>query len=328
MGAVYRATDMRSGVAVALKLVHPHLAVDTTFIDRFRREAHIASLLTSPYVVRLLDFGLDQGRYFMVSEYVEGTKLSDVLRQGRLEPLQALAIAAQVALALGEAETREIVHRDIKPDNIIITPDNSLKVLDFGIARLAGAPGVTTTGVFVGTPAYSAPEQFLDEADIRSDIYALGIVLFLMLSGELPFRAPTPTGYMRLHEDEPPPLQKLAGVPAPVVDIVARCLAKAPADRYQHISQLLSAIEAARQTVASTPSDSWMFDATAVVAQARIHPPPAPAEVGPTRVAGQGANVEPVARVDAGPTLTAATSAATGPVSEVTPELDDGTFGM
>jgi serine/threonine-protein kinase len=266
MGSVYRATDMRSGVTVALKLVHPHLQQDRAFVERFHREAHIASLLTSPYVVRLLDFGQERGRYFMVSEFVEGTRLTDILKRGRMEPLQALAIAVQVALALGEAEARGVIHRDIKPDNIIITPDLFVKVLDFGIARQIGVHGVTMTGVFVGTVAYAAPEQFRGESDIRSDIYSLGVTMFQMLAGDVPFRAPSPTDVIRMHEQEPPPIERLAGVPPALVDVVSRCLAKSPEDRYQHVSDLLGAIEDARSALTGGQTDSWIYDATAVLA--------------------------------------------------------------
>ena len=279
MGTVYKAIDLRSRVIVAVKTVHPHLQEDPSYVERLRREAHIASLLSSPYVVRILDFGSDAGQYFMVSEFVEGQKLSDILRGGPMAAVQALAIVVQVALALDEAEGRGVVHRDIKPDNVIITPDHAVKVLDFGIARLNMLAGVTTTGLFIGTMTYAAPEQFLGHADTRSDIYAVGVMLFQMLAGQPPFHAATPTGLMRMHEDTPPPLELLKGVPAPLVAVVERCLQKSPDDRYQHAAELLGGLESARRSLTDAQTDSWMSDATAVL---RI--PPSGAD--PTAIAG------------------------------------------
>ncbi len=265
MGTVYRAIDRRSKVVVAVKTVHPHLQESAAFVERFRREAHIASLLGSPYVVRILDFGSERGQYFMVTEFVEGQKLSDIMRAGPMPPVHALAIAVQVALALDEAEGRGVVHRDIKPDNIIITPDNAVKVLDFGIARLNTVAGVTTTGLFIGTMTYASPEQFLGHADTRSDIYSLGVTLFHMLAGQPPFHAATPTGVMRMHEDTPPPLELLKGVPQQLVAVIERCMQKSPDARYQHVSEFLAACEVVRRSMSEAKTDSWMSDATSVL---------------------------------------------------------------
>jgi hypothetical protein len=271
MGTVYRAIDRRSGVVVALKVVHPHLQDDVSYVERFRREAHLASLLRSPYVVHTLDNGFDNGRYFMVMEYVEGLKLSEILRSGPLAPLQALAITSQIGMALAEAELNHVVHRDIKPDNIILTAhDRSVKVLDFGIARQTMVGGVTVTGLFVGTVAYSAPEQFEGHADVRTDIYALGVMLFQMLAGDLPFKAATPTGLMRLHEDAPPPLERLGALPEPVIDVVRRCMEKKPEGRYQHASELLAAIEVARQSLTGAQTEAWMTEATSVLVTSKL----------------------------------------------------------
>jgi len=270
MGTVYRAVDRRSRATVAIKILHPHFEADPAYLERFRREAQIASLLDSPHMVSVLDSGSDRGHHFIVSEFVGGAKLVEVLEQGRLEPLQALAVAAQVASALEEAERKQIIHRDIKPDNIIFEHDGSVKVTDFGISRQANVTRVTVTGVFVGTMAYTAPEQAIGRADIRSDIYSLGITLFEMLAGELPFRADTPTGLMRMHEEEPPPLDKLAGLPEPVVALVARCLEKDPANRFQHPSELLAAIEETRLELAPPMDETWAAETTAILATTRV----------------------------------------------------------
>lgn len=256
MGTVYRAVDRRSGRIVAIKLVHEHLQADPTYVARFRREARVAGLLNSPFTVRVLDSGSDQGRSFIVSEFVDGTPLGTVLRTEPVPPARALLIAAQVALALEEAEKRGVVHRDIKPDNILLTRDGPVKVADFGISHLASATGVTTAGMFLGTMAYSAPEQYRGEGDIRADIYSLGVTLFYMLAGELPFVAENAPAIMRMHHDDPPPLDKLAGLPPPVAHIVARCLEKDPARRYQHPSDLVAALDRVRRLVADPTLDA------------------------------------------------------------------------
>jgi eukaryotic-like serine/threonine-protein kinase len=255
MGTVYRAVDRRSGRIVAVKLVHEHLQADPAYVARFRREARVAGLLNSPYTVRVLDSGSDQGRSFIVSEFVDGTPLGTVLRTERLSPGRALRIAAQVAMALAEAERRGVVHRDIKPDNILLTRDGPAKVADFGISHLASATGVTTAGMFLGTMAYAAPERYRGEGDIRADIYSLGVTLFYMLAGELPFVAENAPMIMRLHQEELPPLEKLIGVPSPVAHIAGRCLEKDPDRRYQHPSDLVAALERVRRLVSDPAPD-------------------------------------------------------------------------
>jgi hypothetical protein len=281
MGTVYRAIDRRTGGTVALKLLHEHLQLDSASLERFRREAHIASLLTSPYIVRVIEFGSSEGRYYMVSEFVEGTRLSDVLQQGRIEPAVALSIAAEVALALEAAAQRGIVHRDIKPDNLIYTPDRSTKVADFGVSRLTYAPGMTLPGTFVGTVAYAAPEQFRGQSDIRSDIYSLGVVLFQMLSGELPFHAETITSLIQMHERTPPPMNKLPELPAAVKKLVARCLEKQPRKRYQQPSELVTALEAAREQLIPRTEEETIVAGLPVIMRETREDAPAPRSEAP-----------------------------------------------
>src|SRR6185437_15510810 len=188
MGTVYEGADARDGSRVAVKVLHPALAAsDPTFRDRFEREAHVAALLRSPYTVHLNDFGVANGIYFLVMEYVEGEALAQALSDGPLEPSRALQVAIAVARALEEANARGVVHRDIKPDNILLAEDGGVKVADFGIARQEGGAGATVVGGYVGTPAYSAPEQARGDADSRTDIYALGATLYCMLVGHPPF---------------------------------------------------------------------------------------------------------------------------------------------
>lgn len=283
MGVVYRALDRRSGTVVAFKLLHEHVSADPAAVERFRREAHVASLLRSSYAVHALDFGNEDGQYYFVSEFVDGRPLSEVLTEGRPDPLAALAIVSQVALALDEAESRQITHRDIKPDNILLSEDGSVKLADFGIAALRYFGGLTVAGSYVGTLAYSAPEQHRGDADIRSDMYSLGVVLFEMLAGRKPFDAPTPAALMALHAEAPPPLSALEGLPKSVVAVVARCLEKDPAARFQHASEFLAAIDSARPLLGSESSQAAALETfiAGVPAAATVTPvaePPAPEE--------------------------------------------------
>ena len=243
MGTVHEATDTRNGARVAIKLLHAHLAADESFRDRFNREAHVASLLRSPYTVPLLDSGFDEGRYFLVTRFVEGQTLREALRPGPLEPARALRLAAQVAHSLEEAELRGIVHRDIKPENIMLAePDGTAQVLDFGIARQTGSVTLTGAGSFLGTPLYAAPEVFGGSTDHRADIYSLGVTLYHMLTGRPPFEG-EPLELLRQHREEPPPEEPLAALPSAVVEMVLRCMAKSPADRPQSASELAGLLE-------------------------------------------------------------------------------------
>ncbi|MEO8539508.1 MAG: serine/threonine-protein kinase, partial [bacterium] len=261
MGVVYRALDRRSGTVVAFKLLHDHISADPAAVERFRREAHVASLLRSSYAVHALDFGSEDGQYYFVSEFVDGRPLSEVLAEGQPEPLAAIAIVSQVGLALDEAESRQITHRDIKPENILLSEDGSVKLADFGIASLGYFGGLTVAGSYVGTLAYSAPEQHRGQADIRSDIYSLGIALFEMLAGRKPFEGPTPAALMSLHAEAPAPLELLGGQPAELVDLVRRCLEKDPADRFQHASEFLAALDSVRPLLGDESRQSAALEA-------------------------------------------------------------------
>ncbi|MCC6386239.1 MAG: protein kinase [Dehalococcoidia bacterium] len=246
MGTVFEAIDTRDGGRVAVKLLHPWLvAEDTMFRDRFEREAHIAALLRSPYSVRLLDFGVAGETYFLVMEYVEGATVGKVLEKGPMEPLRALRIAIDVARALEEAAARGVVHRDIKPDNILLTADGRVKVTDFGIARQEGGTGLTSAGRFVGTAEFAAPEQAGGEADHRTDIYALGATLYCMLAGHPPFQSANVWELLKLHQSARVPMEPLTGLPDSICNPVRRCLEKDPRDRYQSASELAGALERA-----------------------------------------------------------------------------------
>ena len=282
MGVVYKATDLRFGSQVAIKVISPHLAADSSYIARFRREAHVASLLTSPYVVRTIEFGSEKGQYFLVAELVSGQTLRDRLESGPLAPAEALGIAADVALALDAAGTRGIVHRDIKPENIMLCDEGIAKLMDFGVAQLTYAQGMTMPGYFIGSALYAAPEQFQGQVDARSDIYSLGVVLFEMLAGQPPFRAKTLGAVVRLHEEAAPPLEELALQHPAIVKLITRSLAKSAGERFQTPMALITAIEAAKLALQrdpsgaqSAPSKASGQDATVVYTPQRVEQPDA-----------------------------------------------------
>ncbi|MFN8507666.1 MAG: protein kinase [Dehalococcoidia bacterium] len=317
MGTVFEAIDTRDGGRVAVKLLHPWLvAEDTMFRDRFEREAHIAALLRSPYSVRLLDFGVAGETYFLVMEYVEGATVGKVLEKGPMEPLRALRIAIDVARALEEAAARGVVHRDIKPDNILLTADGRVKVTDFGIARQEGGTGLTSAGRFVGTAEFAAPEQAGGEADHRTDIYALGATLYCMLAGHPPFQSTNVWELLKLHQSARVPMEPLTGLPDSICNPVRRCLEKDPRDRYQSASELAGALERAMA--------GYLHESEAVARSGAAATPPSPsAPVAPsappappaTRVAPEA----PAATRIAAPEGTGATRVAAAMPSQPAP---------
>ncbi len=251
MGAVYAGEDRRDGTRVAVKLLHSHLGADEEFRTRFEREAHVAALLRSPYTVHLLDFGLNESQCYLVMEFIDGSTLADVLKQGPMEPVRAMRIAIEIGRALEESGARGVVHRDIKPENILIDSNGRVKVTDFGIARQSSG-GMTSIGVFVGTPAFAAPEQAEGAVDARADIYALGATLYAMLSGQPPFRGTTIAQILQQHRSASLPMQPLSHLPDAVANVVRRCMEKDPRDRYANASELVGALERATVTLSGT----------------------------------------------------------------------------
>ena len=250
MASVWRAHDEVLARTVAVKVLHDHLAADEDFRERFRREAIAAAKLTHPNVVSLYDTGTDDGRVYLVMEFVEGRTLKDVIAdRGWLEPGQAAAIAERVARALDYAHERGLVHRDVKPANILIGDDGAVKVADFGIAKAEEAEAdLTKTGMVLGTAAYVAPEQITGSAAIdgRADQYALGCMLYEALTGRQPFKGDSAvaTAAQRLQAD-PPPLGSLrADLPRGLEAVVMRTLARRPADRFASAGQLADALAA------------------------------------------------------------------------------------
>jgi serine/threonine protein kinase len=246
MAWVYLAEDLLDNTQVAVKVLYTQFSQDMSYVQRFVREAKLARQITNEHVVHILNYGADRDVHYLVMEMIQGKELSTILRErGRLPWDEALRIAAQVVRALDAANQHGVVHRDIKPQNIMITRQGVVKVLDFGIARARALPSLTQTG-FVGSPYYISPEQAMGEdVDIRSDIYSLGVALYEMLSGKLPFDAPSPWSIISQHIAQEPPTLALenSGFPPHLEDLVNRMLAKDPEDRYQTPSHLLAAID-------------------------------------------------------------------------------------
>jgi eukaryotic-like serine/threonine-protein kinase len=237
MAEVYRARDQLLDRPVALKVLFPELSVDRSFVERFRREAQAAANLSHPNIVPVFDWGEDNGTYFIVMEFVDGRALSSILRTaGPLHPDRAAEIAADVAGALSYAHRHGVVHRDVKPGNVLITEEGTIKVTDFGIARAVNnEESLTQTGAVMGTATYFSPEQAEGMGvDSRSDIYSLGVVLFEMVTGRPPFLGDTPVAVASKHVREHPPAPREVnpGVPPDLEAIILKCLAKSPDHRY------------------------------------------------------------------------------------------------
>jgi serine/threonine-protein kinase len=217
MGEVFRARDAVLEREVAIKVLHRQLAGDTGFVERFRREARAAANLSHPNIVGVHDWGAVDGVYYMVMEFVRGQSARDILNaQGVIAPAQVADVLMQTLSALDHAHRQGIVHRDVKPENIMITRDGIVKVTDFGLARAYADAQITEAGMVTGTVQYLAPEQLQGEpADPRTDLYALGIVGFELLTGRLPFTAETPMGiaYKHIHERVPAPSSRNPAVP-------------------------------------------------------------------------------------------------------------------
>jgi serine/threonine protein kinase len=248
-GSVYLARDQEEARIVAVKVVHSHLTKDGQFMERFQREANILAELKefeSPHIVRLYEFGEEDGMVYIVTEFVEGRTLAEILAARRtLEVDEALVIAHQIAECLEVTSRKNIVHRDLKPANLMITPEGTVKVMDFGIARSLMYTGLTSTGV-LGTPYYISPEQAEGSKglDARTDIYSLGVCLYEMLTGELPYTGTSPLELILQHVEAPIPSvrDKQPDVPLSVDEIVRKCMAKKVQDRYATPTDLIAAI--------------------------------------------------------------------------------------
>ncbi len=231
MGEVWRATDEVLGRKVAIKLLSPSLADQPGFTRRFREEARHTAQLGHPNIAAVYDYGEDSGASWLVMELVEGKPLSQIIGEGPLPPRRVSAIMAQAALALQAAHENGVIHRDVKPANILIRHDGSVKLTDFGIARAVDAAPITRTGEVMGTAQYISPEQAMGKpVGPASDLYALGVVAHEMLTGERPFDEGSPVATAMAHIHNPPPPLP-ASVPEPLAGVIMACLAKDPAAR-------------------------------------------------------------------------------------------------
>ncbi|MFM8721465.1 MAG: Stk1 family PASTA domain-containing Ser/Thr kinase [Acidimicrobiaceae bacterium] len=245
MAEIFQARDILLDRPVAMKVLFPEFATDPAFVERFRREAQAAANLNHPNIVAVYDWGKVNNTYYIAMEYVNGRTLADILKQsGTLTPIQVCDVMSEVASALISAHQNGVIHRDIKPGNILVSTTGQVKVADFGIARALGAgveQGLTQTGAVMGTATYFSPEQAQGvSTDQRSDIYSLGVVMYEMLSGTAPFTGENAVAiaYKQVHEYAMPLDQRLASIPPEVAAIVAKCMEKSPADRYSSAEEV------------------------------------------------------------------------------------------
>jgi len=251
MGTVYKAYDSKIREVVALKLLKPEIASDLEVIERFRNEIKLARQVAHRHVCRMYDLGEEWLTIYISMEYVPGEDLKSFIRRsGHLNEAKAIGLAKQIAEGLAEAHRLGVVHRDLKPQNVMIDKDGNAKIMDFGIARSLHTKGVTGTGVIIGTPEYMAPEQAEGrDVDHRVDIYALGAILFEMVTGRVPFEGATPLSIVLKHRSEPPtdPQTINAQISVGLSRIILRCLAKSRQDRYQSAADVLEDLNAAEQ---------------------------------------------------------------------------------
>jgi eukaryotic-like serine/threonine-protein kinase len=249
MADVWCATDQQLGRRVALKVLHPRFAADPQFVERFRREASHAAGLQHPNVVAVFDRGEWDGTPYIAMEHIEGPTLKEIVRdRGALAPALAADVVVQILRAARYAHKHGIVHRDLKPHNVILDEEGRVKVTDFGIAR-AGASEMTETGAIMGTAHYLSPEQAQGlPVDGRSDLYSIGVILYELLTGRVPFDAESPVSIAVRHVSEPPipPAEVNPAVPPALDAVTMRALAKAPEDRFQDADAFIAALQAAR----------------------------------------------------------------------------------
>ncbi|WP_228566784.1 serine/threonine-protein kinase [Nocardia sp. SYP-A9097] len=248
MGQVWLAQDTRMGRDVALKVLPAELATDMDYRRRFEREAQLAARLRGPHIVPIHNFGELEGRLFIDMELIDGTDLDDVLtHRGAFVPAAAVDMVGQIAAALDMAHDAGLIHRDVKPSNVVVLPSGFAYLIDFGLARGAGQTALTSTGVTVGTWAYMAPERFSGGDGVPSDVYSLACLLFECLTGKRPFGEKDAAQQMLAHMTAPPPRASAfaPGIPAALDEVILRGLAKQPKQRHASAGELAAAARAA-----------------------------------------------------------------------------------
>jgi serine/threonine-protein kinase len=285
MAEVYKAFQTSLDRYVAVKVMHPFLADDPGFAARFEREAKSVAALRHPNIVQVYDFDVERDTPYMVMEFIEGAtlkaRLESLAHRGQPLPLKAaLKIIREIGQALAYAHRRNMVHRDVKPANVMVDSTGRVILTDFGIAKILTGPQYTASGATVGTPAYMAPEQGLGQSgDHRADLYSLGVMLYQLTTGELPFDADTPMAVMLKHinDDLPPPRSVNPNLPDSVERVIVKSMAKKPDDRYQTVDEMLGELEKAASAArpaapapAPAPGAPTEFSAAPVTAA----PPP------------------------------------------------------
>ena len=255
MGKVFKAYDHKVSEAVALKLIRPEIGVNEKAIERFKNELKFARKISHRNICRMHDLGEEGFVHYITMEFVAGEDLKRFIRRaGPLSTGKTLLITKQVAEGLAEAHRMGVIHRDLKPQNVMIDQEGNAKIMDFGIARFITTEGVTGSGVMIGTPEYMSPEQAeLKEVDLRADIYSLGVVMYEMITGRVPFEGETPLSIAMKHKtDRPRPVRELnPQASVGLANIIAKCMEKPREKRYQNIQELMDDLLKAEQDLAT-----------------------------------------------------------------------------
>jgi serine/threonine-protein kinase len=269
MATVYKAYDAGTDRYVAVKVLPHQYSSNPTFVERFKREAKAIAKLEHPYILPVHAYGEDQGTAFLVMRYMDAGTLGDRVKQGALPLDEATRLVRQIGDALDYAHQNGILHRDVKPSNVLLDSNNNAYLMDFGIAKiLEGMPDLTGTGLALGTPQYMSPEQCMGVKDLTPamDVYALGVVLYQMVTGRLPFQAETPLAviHQQLNDPLPPPRSVMPSLPEGVERVILKSLAKQPEDRYQSCGDMATALEKAiaGEEIPAPPSTRDQLDAT------------------------------------------------------------------